>query len=127
MYLLKSIFIIYNQLVKHLSIYSSLYTGKLLFLNCMTDNDPVAIIGIITTVLGVAVTYFATNARALRYLKIAQKVVEVGDAYFKGQADKTWTDLEYQELGKDMVSVIKEVQNDENIPVEMTSLEGKTV
>lgn len=93
----------------------------------MSDIDPVAIAGVASTIVGILVTYFATNARALRYLKVATKLTDLGNSYFKGDADKIWSDLEYQEFGKDVIELIKEVQNDVNIPVEMTSLEGKTI
>ncbi|MFA5760400.1 MAG: hypothetical protein WC877_01405 [Dehalococcoidales bacterium] len=93
----------------------------------MPDIDPVAIIGVASTIVGILVTYFATNARALRYLKVATKLTDIGNSYFQGDADKTWSDLEYQAFGKDVIELIKEVQNDVNIPAEITSLEGKTI
>lgn len=93
----------------------------------MTDIDMVAVIGVASTVVGIIVTYFATNARTQRYLNVLQKGLKVGDSYFKGNKDKVWTDEEYKLFGKDMVDFIEEVHNGNDTPAEIESLSGKTL
>jgi hypothetical protein len=93
----------------------------------MTDIDPIAIIGVITTVVGIIATYFATNARAIKYLTVVKELLEIGDSFFKGDADKIWSNEEDAALGKAVRTLIKNVQNNEEIPAEMNSLNSQKV
>jgi len=93
----------------------------------MTDIDPIAIIGVVTTAIGIIGTYLITNVKAQKYLKVAKELLEIGDSFFKGDADKTWTVEEDAAFGKAVRTLIKNVQNDENIPIEMESLIGQKV
>lgn len=78
--------------------------------------DPQQLLGLAGTVIGLAIGYFATNPRAQRLLKVGQRFIELGDAYFEGAKDKTFTESEYAKIGKEFVNVIREISDDEDIP-----------
>jgi len=82
----------------------------------LSSIDPLQLLTVAGTLIGVAIGYFATNPRALRFLKVGQKFIDLGNAYFEGNADKQFTDEEYKEIGKAFVAIIKEVSVDESVP-----------
>jgi len=62
-----------------------------------------------TTICGIAITYFITNKKAVKFIKIGSKIMHiVGDAYNTGKTDA--------EIGRQVRELCDEIDGDEATP-----------